>query len=289
MKFKTNKISDIRGHYLDELKKLYPDREAGNFLDMIFEEYFAFSRIDRQLNPDHRLSESELLKVHFAIKKLKSFIPIQYIFGKAHFYGLELFVDENVLIPRPETEELVQWIVDDCSEGGAGMRILDIGTGSGCLAISLKKALPLAEVWAMDILKDALVVAHKNAESNQVEVNFIHEDILKKDVVKGLSKFDLIVSNPPYVRESEKLEISKNVKDHEPAQALFVNDDDPLVFYRQISKVAMTSLNPGGKLFLEINQYLANDTIKLLQESGFEETKLRKDLNGNDRMIRCSK
>lgn len=289
MKFKTNKISDIRGYYLDELRKLYPMGEAGNFMDMIFEEYLSMTRIVRQLNPDFRLSESEILKVHSAVKQLKNFKPIQYIFGKAHFFGLDFFVDENVLIPRPETEELVQWIVDEYKDCGTALRILDIGTGSGCIAIVLKKNLPSAEVWAVDVSQGALEVARKNALFNQVEINFMQEDILKVDELGGTGFFDIIVSNPPYVRKSEKQEISKNVKDHEPGQALFVDDGDPLVFYRRIAEIAKKSLKPTGKLFLEINQYLSKETVDLLKGSGFTDLLLRKDLSDNNRMVRAIK
>ncbi len=288
MKFKISKISDIRGYYFGELSKIYPESEAGSFLDMIFMEYLSMTRIECQLNPCYQLSRSEMLKVNFAVKQLKNFIPIQYIFGKANFFGLDFFVNENVLIPRPETEELVQWIIDDYKGNGEVLKILDIGTGSGCIAISLKKALPSAELWAVDVSAGALDVARENALSNQVEINLLQENILKRNDITRADYFDIIVSNPPYVRESEKQEISKNVKDHEPAQALFVDDDDPLVFYRQIATIAINSLKPAGKLFLEINQYLGVETVKLLQNSGFKDVVLRKDLNGNERMIRIS-
>jgi release factor glutamine methyltransferase len=180
----------------------------------------------------------------------------------------------------------VQWIVDDYKGNGTKLRILDIGTGSGCIAVSLKKALPSAEVWALDVSVGALDVARKNANANHVEIIFIHENILEKDFVVKPHFFDIVVSNPPYVRNSEKQEMSKNVKDHEPGQALFVDDDDPLVFYRQIAKIALHSLKPTGKIFLEINQYLGAETVKLMQNSGFREVVLRRDLNGNDRMLR---
>ncbi len=247
------------------------------------------TRIECRLNPSYQLSKSEMSKVHFAVNQLKNFKPIQYICGKANFFGLDFFVDENVMIPRPETEELVQWVIDDYKENGKILKILDIGTGSGCIAVSLKNALPSAGLWAVDVSTGALDVARKNALSNQVEINFLQENILKRNIIIGSDYFDIIVSNPPYVRESEKQEISVNVKDHEPAEALFVGYDDPLVFYQRIAKIAMNLLNPAGKLFLEINQYLGIETVRLLKNSGFEDVVLRKDLNGNDRMIRAEK
>jgi release factor glutamine methyltransferase len=220
--------------------------------------------------------------------------------GTTHFYGLEFEVNSNVLIPRPETEELVDWIVQSRNSGTkvnpevSGQssipkfrdKILDIGTGSGCIAISLAKNLPNAEVFALDVSDKALATAQKNAELNQVTIQFIHQSILEIDDLG--QQFDLIVSNPPYVRHLEKQEINKNVLDNEPHLALFVEDNDALIFYRKIAELAQKNLNPQGQLYFEINQYLGQETFDLLQEMGFKDITLRKDIYGNDRMIQCT-
>jgi release factor glutamine methyltransferase len=266
---------------------MYPGTESAAFLDMIFEEYFSLGRVKRLLNPGYRLTESEMLKVHFAVKQLKKHEPIQYILGRANFFGLDFIVNQHVLIPRPETEELVQWIIDDVGLEKANQSILDIGTGSGCIAIALKKALPSAKISAIDISGEALGVARQNSVNNDTEVHFMQEDIFKLDDFGQDNNFDIIASNPPYVRESEKKEMAKNVLAYEPEQALYVNDSNPLVYYRRIADLAFESLNPNGKLFLEINQYLGHETVELLKMSGFTDVELRKDLNDKHRMIRA--
>jgi release factor glutamine methyltransferase len=200
-------------------------------------------------------------------------------------------VNENTLIPRPETEELVEWIVDGLKVKGKGQRVLDIGTGSGCIPIALKKEIPSAFVSAIDISEKALEMARKNALDNQVEVNFIHQDILTSQHLNISTSqpllFDVIVSNPPYVRNLEKKEIKRNVLDFEPHLALFVADSDALLFYRKIAQLALKSLSSNGKLFFEINQYFGKETVELLEQLGFKNIELRKDFVGNDRMICC--
>jgi release factor glutamine methyltransferase len=270
------------------------------------------------LNPDLTFSEEEIQIWEFLLEQLKQEIPIQYLLGKTSFFGLDFNVNPDVLIPRPETEELVEWIVESGKwEAGRGklevgsqklevgsqeIKILDIGTGSGCIAISLAKNIPNAVVFAGDISEKALVTAQKNAEINKVEVNFIHVDILNIDDLEQLptshchpelvegplpTKFDIIVSNPPYVRELEKIEIKKNVLDFEPHLALFVSDNDALIFYKKIAELAQKSLNPNGKLFFEINQYLGKEMMDLLRKMNFKNVELRKDIYGNDRMIKA--
>ena len=223
--------------------------------------------------------------------------PIQYITGEAWFYGLRFEVNENTLIPRPETEELVEWIIESQKSKVKSQKIsiLDIGTGSGCIPISLKKEIPNAIVSAIDVSEKALEMARKNAVDNEVEVHFILQNILEIDTLNELpisnfqfqTEFDVIVSNPPYVRNLEKQEIKKNVLDYEPHLALFVEDSDALLFYRKIAQLALTSLTPNGKLFIEINQYLGKETVELLENLGFKNIELRKDFVGNDRMICC--
>jgi len=209
--------------------------------------------------------------------------------GKTSFYGLEFEVNSNVLIPRPETEELVDWIIRSTKYEvrGTKLKVLDIGTGSGCIAISLAKNIPNAEVFAIDVSEKALATAQKNAESNQVNVTFLEKNIL--EIYDLEQHFDIIVSNPPYVRELEKQEIKKNVLDNEPHLALFVDDNDALIFYRKIAELAMKNLSPNGQLFFEINQYLGKEMIDLLEKMGFKNVELRKDIYGNDRMVKGTK
>jgi release factor glutamine methyltransferase len=222
------------------------------------------------------------------LEQLKLEIPIQYLLGKTSFYGLDFEVDSSVLIPRPETEELVEWILESQKSKvkSQKLRILDIGTGSGCIAISLAKNISEAQVFAIDVSEKALATAKKNAEKNKVELTLIAQNILRTDDLG--QQFDIIVSNPPYVRNLEKQEIKKNVLDNEPHLALFVEDGDALMFYRKIAGLAQKNLAPNGQLFFEINQYLAKETLALLTEMGFKNIELRKDIYGNDRMIKAT-
>ena len=288
MKIKSNKISDIRQFYLKELSEIYQPEESAVFLDLIFEAYFGLSRVERVLNPEKRVTESEMLKIHFAIGELKKQRPIQYILEKAEFYGLSFYVDENVLIPRPETEELVEWVLEIFGQE-ANVNVLDIGTGSGCIAISIKKNSLLGKVWAMDVSPLALEVAKRNAVSNDVEIGFLLQDILENKGFENLPKFDVIVSNPPYVRNSEKLLMQKNVLEYEPALALFVEDNDPLKFYRAIAGFSADHLKQGGSLFLEINEALADETAAFLQSMEFSDIIVKKDIYDKDRMIKAVK
>ncbi|MBE0638441.1 MAG: peptide chain release factor N(5)-glutamine methyltransferase [Bacteroidales bacterium] len=282
--FKTNKIKDIRETYLLELNKIYTGNEAASFLDHILEHRLGITRIQRALNPELRLSESDMLKVHFDVKELKKFRPIQYIFGETVFFGLQLLVDEHVLIPRPETEELVLWIVGEHKNQGP-LSILDIGTGSGCIALALKKELPLATVQGCDVSADALKIAEKNAAANNLTVSFFLMDMLKPDEWTRQPQFDVIVSNPPYVTNAEKQLMQPNVLNYEPAGALFVSDEDPLVFYRSILHFAENQIRPGGKIYFEINERFGDQMIRLLTDAGYQNVELRKDLSGKDRMI----
>jgi len=249
------------------------------------------------LNPDLTFSNDEIQLWNSILEQLKKEIPVQYLLGKTSFYGLEFEVNSTVLIPRPETEELVEWIIqnqkssfDSAQDDSGKIKILDIGTGSGCIAISLAKNIPNAQVFAIDVSEKALATAQKNAEINEVNVTFISKNILEVvtlSAVEGLEQqFDIIVSNPPYVRELEKLEVKKNVLDNEPHLALFVEDNDALIFYRKIAELAQKNLSPNGQLFFEINQYLGKEMVELLEKMDFKNIELRKDIFGNDRMIR---
>ena len=281
-------IKHYRDQFIQELTPLYDAGEAESFFYLILEAKHQLKRVDLALQPDLVFSESELKTWNLILEQLKKEIPIQYLLGSTHFYGLELEVNSNVLIPRPETEELVDWIIESqqLEIGDNKVRILDIGTGSGCIAISLAKNLPNAEVFALDVSDKALATAQKNAELNQVTIQFIHQSILETENLGR--QFDLIVSNPPYVRHLEKQEIKKNVLDNEPHLALFVEDNDALIFYRKIAQLAKKNLCPNGQLYFEINQYLGQETLDLLQEMGFKDITLRKDIYGNDRMIQCA-
>ncbi|TPD65813.1 peptide chain release factor N(5)-glutamine methyltransferase [Flavobacterium microcysteis] len=273
---------EYRNHFIEKLTPLYDVLEAESFFYILLEDFHQMKRIDLALHPDFIFTDKEIDKWNQVLEKLEKEIPIQYILGKAHFYGLEFEVNENTLIPRPETEELVEWIVKK-NEFKGKIKILDIGTGSGCIAISLAKNLPNAEVFAVDVSEKALEMANRNALANKADVVFMQKDILKTENL--VHDFDLIVSNPPYVRNLEKEEIKKNVLDYEPHLALFVEDDDALLFYRKISELAQNNLKDNGELYFEINQYLGPEMINLLEAKNFKEIELRKDIYGNDRMI----
>ena len=276
------RIWEYRSHFVDTLAPIYDLDEAESFFYLILEDKKKLKRIDLALNTEATFLEDEVLQWNEILEKLKRYIPIQYILGKTHFYGLEFEVNENVLIPRPETEELVDWIISNNSKS-ANLKVLDIGTGSGCIAISLAKNLQGAHVSAVDVSEKALATAEKNAQNNQVKVNFIQKDILKTEDLK--QQFDIIVSNPPYVRNLEKEEIKQNVLDHEPHLALFVDDQNALIFYQKITELAQKNLSENGQLYFEINQYLGKEMMDLLEQKGFQQMELRKDIYGNNRMV----
>jgi release factor glutamine methyltransferase len=289
MKIASNKIVDILRFFRSELAGLYETGEIESFIAYCFEEYLGMNRASITLNKESTVSESELLKFSFAIKYLKQQQPIQYIIGKADFYGLKLAVNQHVLIPRPETEELVQLIIKDCSiSEEKKVTILDIGTGSGCIAIALKKHIPFCEMHALDVSKEALEVAKKNAQLNSVSIHFHELNVLAIPENNSISstKFDIIVSNPPYITLSEKGAMHKNVTDYEPHLALFVEDYEPLLFYTHICELALNALNKGGKLYFEINQQYGEQTKKLLEQKGFTNVELIKDLNNNYRIVK---
>jgi release factor glutamine methyltransferase len=282
------KIKEYKTKFIAELLPFYDEMEVESFFYLILENQRQLRRIDLALNIDLLFSKEEIQIWNVILDKLKLEIPIQYILGTTHFYGLEFKVNENVLIPRPETEELVEWIISSAVNmpNFKNIKILDIGTGSGCIAISLAKNIPNAEVFAIDISDKALATAKENADLNKVNVAFTQRNILEtKDLEQ---QFDIIVSNPPYVRNLEKAEIKPNVLANEPHLALFVEDNDALIFYRKIAELATKNLSPEGKLFFEINQYLGKETVELLEKMHFKNSELRKDIYGNDRMITCN-
>ena len=286
-------LKNYKTIFLQALSSLYDEKEIESFFYLTLEKLHQKKRIDLALQPDLAMDETQLAQWETVLTELKTYKPIQYILGETEFYGLPFLVNENVLIPRPETEELVQLILVESQKSKVeSFKILDIGTGSGCIPISLKKNLPSAEVFAIDVSKNALEVAQKNAEINGVEVNFTEANILLTDSLalpthnsQLTTLFDIIVSNPPYVRNLEKAEINSNVLEFEPHLALFVEDNDALLFYRKISELAKNHLAENGKLYFEINQYLGKETVALVESYGFKNVQLLKDIYGNDRMI----
>lgn len=290
-------LKQYKAHFFNSLKNIQDENEIESFFFILTEYLHNLKRLDVALNPNFELSEDDVEKWNSILADLQQEKPIQYITGEAWFYGLQFEVNENTLIPRPETEELVEWILNSpISHYSLPITILDIGTGTGCIPISLKANLPQANISAIDVSEKALEVAKRNAVSNKVEINFIQTNILEVEDLSQLpspnfhhpSSFNIIVSNPPYVRNLEKQEIKKNVLDYEPHLALFVENTDALLFYRKTAQLALKNLSPNGLLFFEINQYLGKETVELLKNLGFKNIELKKDIYGNDRMIRCS-
>lgn len=280
-------LKEIKEIYHKELDQIYPKEEVDSFFAMLIAHHLNLERFVLAMQPNLTITKDEEKPLFEALSLLRLHHPIQYIIGTAHFMDMEFNVDENVLIPRPETEELVRWIIEDFRsiETAEKLTILDIGTGSGCVAVSLAKNLPAFEVHALDVSFEALEVARKNAIANTVDVEFFEVDILKSWDTE--SKYDIIVSNPPYVRNSEKREMHQNVIAHEPGLALYVADENPLMFYSAIVGLTKKHLKKNGCLYLEINQYLGKETKQLLRNSKFSEITLRKDMFGNDRMIKA--
>jgi release factor glutamine methyltransferase len=279
-------LQKFKNYFFLELAKLYPETEIQSFFNFLIESRLNLTRVEVALNPTLKFNEKDLIYFRKALDNLKNNIPIQYILGEVIFYGLTFKVNNTVLIPRPETEELVNWIIKDFKHTKKTIKILDIGTGSGCIAIALGKKLPNAEIFAIDISTKALETAKLNATTNKVSVHFIESDILSLN--KLPHTFDIIVSNPPYIRELEKEQMHKNVLENEPYMALFVENENPLLFYKKISAFAKTQLNNHGNLYFEINQYLGNETLDLLKSNGFKNIELKKDIFEVDRMIKAT-
>lgn len=286
-------LKEIKNRFHNELDELYGENEVDSFFYWLLEHYFQMNRLSLALKPQLTLTEAEEQPLFEALRRLKQYEPIQYIIGQTEFFGLMFKVNQNTLIPRPETEELVQWIIQCGSRLSpkSQLKILDIGTGTGCIAIALAKHMPHAKVFAVDISNEALKMAKYNANLNNVEVEFMQMDVLDEnnwyDIFDVETKFDIIVSNPPYVRQQEKLQMKNNVFDYEPDLALFVEDDNPLVFYKSITRLAVDKLNPRGQLFFEINQYLGAEMKQMIKTFPFNNIELRKDIFGNDRMFKA--
>ncbi|CAL2077482.1 peptide chain release factor N(5)-glutamine methyltransferase [Tenacibaculum sp. 190524A05c] len=280
------KLKDFRTFFNNELSELYPKKEIDAFFFRSVEAILDLQIMDVFMKENTNIEKENLAVLQIIIGRLKLEEPIQYILGTTEFYGYTFNVNPGVLIPRPETEELISWIKETYPNNSERLSILDIGTGSGCIAITLKKEIATAEVSAMDISEKAIKTATKNASLNNVVVNFIQHDILSTNSIQDT--FDVIVSNPPYVRNLEKEEIKNNVLNNEPHLALFVEDDNPLIFYKRIGDFAKDNLRKDGSLFFEINQYLGEETKQMLLDKGFKNVVLKKDLFGNDRMIKAN-
>ena len=283
-------LKEFRLFFTNALKEKYPKTEIAAFFFLLLENKLNLQRIDTVLKPDFIIDDTILSELKSTLKRLQKEEPIQYILGETEFYGLPFIVNKNTLIPRPETEELVEWILLEIAKLQGcittTLSVLDIGTGTGCIPISLAKNLTDVKITAIDISPEALKVAKQNATLNNVEITFLEMDILKTHQLE--KQYDIIVSNPPYVRELEKAEIKNNVLQNEPHLALFVEDHTPLIFYAKIADLAKQCLTKEGILFFEINQYLGKETIEMLEQKGFKNIELKKDVFGNDRMIQAS-
>jgi len=278
-------LKEIKDIYHKELDYNYSKEEVDSMFYLMIEHFLGLEQFILAIDPGIVITKEEEQYMFEGLSKLKNEHPIQYVLGETTFMDLKIMVNESVLIPRPETEELVNWVLEDIENLDDNLKIIDIGTGSGCVAISLAKLKSNLRATAMDISKSALEVATKNALKNDVDIEFIQADILKITSLK--ENYDIVVSNPPYVREMEKDKMHNNVLKNEPYLALFVPDGDPLLFYRPIVKLAKKSLTAKGVLYMEINQYLGEAVKELLEEFGYSEIELRKDIFGNDRMIKA--
>ncbi|MBI2279889.1 MAG: peptide chain release factor N(5)-glutamine methyltransferase [Bacteroidetes bacterium] len=280
-----NTIKAVITYVRSKLNEYYPTSELNSMLYIMLDKFFDVSKKEVVIGNEKRLSESELLKIIYAVKDLKKHRPLAYILGEWEFFGLPFIVNEHTLIPRPETEELVQLIIEENEL--PNVSILDIGTGSGCIAISLKASIPNSHVFAYDVSKEALGVAKQNANKNNVEVTFKEVDILNDEEDLTL-KLDVIVSNPPYIPVKDKDSMDKNVLEYEPHLALFVENEQPLLFYIAIAEFAKKHLTNRGKLYFEIHEGLGNEVNNMLESKGFYNIELVKDMNGKNRMVKCS-
>ncbi len=280
-------VQDATFYILNQLRTIYEEGESAQMTDWVMENITGSKKAERMLYKYSALTSNEEMQLKHYTERLMQQEPVQYVLNESWFCGLKFYVDENVLIPRPETEELVEWIIANCKFPVDELSILDIGTGSGCIPIALKRRIRKAAVWSCDVSEAALQVARRNATALGTEVNFLQLDFLDEDQWESLPAVDIIVSNPPYVPEKDKEQMQPNVLKYEPATALFVPDNDPLVFYRSIAAFGKKKLNPGGCLYFEIHEDLGEPVVTLLQSKGYS-TELKKDMQGKDRMVRGS-
>ena len=284
--FATMTFAEATKHITEELKTIYSDGEANNIATWVIEHIIGTKRTERVIHKEKKLNAEQLTQLNNCLQRLKQHEPVQYVLNEAWFYGLKFYVDKNVLIPRPETEELIEWVISDCKFPIDKLSILDIGTGSGCIPISLKRKLRRAQVWSCDISEAALQVASKNAMTIGADINFLHLDFLNRTQWKQLPSFNIIISNPPYIPEKGKEQMQPNVVNYEPAIALFVPDNDPLIFYKTIGDFGKEKLNSGGMIYMEIHEDLGEAVSKLFQSSGYS-TEIKKDMQGKERMVKA--
>jgi release factor glutamine methyltransferase len=297
------KLFEAEQYLKEELKAIYDEQEAASIASLAAEHITGFSKTKRVSRKQDQLSalQSEQLQSH--LQRLKTGEPIQYITNKSWFCGMELYVDKNVLIPRPETEELVQWIIDDVKASGKDvfvrkpmeadettqLKVLDVGTGSGCIALALKKIMVKAEVWGCDVSEEALNVARRNGSTLNIRVDFQGLNFLDEAQQKLLPTVDIIASNPPYVPLKDKEEMHTNVVDHEPHTALFVSNNDPLIFYKALAGFGKKRLYENGSIYMEIHEDLGQDVVALFKQNGYSNVELKKDMQKKDRMVRVRK
>ena len=281
-------INEIYKDYIENLNAVYDEREAINISDWVFENIAGIKKLDRILNRHQCLNNSIIDELSTKLNELLKHKPVQYVLQEAWFYKMKLFVNEHVLIPRPETEELVEWILNESENNNNVLKYIDIGTGSGCIAVALKKNLPKAEVLGIDISKAALTVARQNNLKLCESIEFLEIDFLNQQKWNQLSTFDVIVSNPPYISEDEKINLPKNVVDYEPHQALFTGNKDHLIFYKRIALFAESHLNKDGKIYVEVNENYAHEVKEIFTQHALSSL-IKKDLYGRDRMIKASR
>ncbi len=279
-------ISLAEQQLVNQLSKIYEHAEAVAITHMVMQELTGQSKSERRMASHIELTEAQALRLQQMAAQLEQCCPVQYVIGKAWFYNMELLVNEDVLIPRPETEELVQWVLEEV-QNIAAPTILDVGTGSGCIPIAIKKNWPDATVFALDVSDAALSIAKKNAAIQKAEVHFLHADILDENIWPAQT-FDIIISNPPYIPQQESHVLDKNVTDWEPHLALFVPDNDPILFYKKISAFAKKHLHANGSLFFECHQQYVKQVLTALKEIGFD-AQQKADMFGNDRMVKAVK
>ena len=278
--------------FVNEIKTIYEEREAETISDWVFENVMGMKRWERRANQNKEIKDSEYLPLQKYLAELLQHRPVQYVLNEAWFYKMKFFVNDDVLIPRPETEELVEWIVNDFEESNLNsrkrLRILDIGSGSGCISIALKKELPKADIMAIDISEKALEVAQKNARELNASVDFLQIDFLDENKWNALFQYDIIVCNPPYIPLKEKANLGRNVIDFEPAVALFVEDDNSYIFYQKIAQFSKNHLNVTGRIYLEVHELQAEDIKGILENEDFTAT-IKKDIYGKNRMVKATK